>query len=82
MRAALHEGPSDCDNGMGTVLTVVNNKLFTIETCNDTRTYTEFTYCHGVKEGDKVIFDGRLQDCEFVSFTVLNNGAQCAVWCP
>jgi hypothetical protein len=60
----------------------MNDDLFTIKTCIDTRTYTEFTYCYGVEEGDKVVFDGSPQDCEFVGFTVLINRTQCAVWCP
>ena len=82
MHAAFHEESSSCGNGMGTVLTVINHELFTIKKCNDTRTYTEFSYCYEVEEGDKVVFDGNPQDCEFVGFTVLNNGVQCGVWCP
>jgi hypothetical protein len=82
MHAAIHEGSSDCDNNIGTVLTVVNDELFTIKTCGGTRTYTEFSYCYEVEEGDTVVFDWDPQNCEFVGFTVLHNGVQCGVWCP
>jgi hypothetical protein len=82
MHAAIHEGSSDCDNNIGTVLTVDNDELFTIKTCGGTRTYTEFSYCYEVEEGDTVVFDWDPQNCEFVGFTVLHNGVQCGVWCP
>jgi hypothetical protein len=82
MHAAIHEGSSDCDNNIGTVLTVVNDELFTIKTCGGTRTYTEFSYCYEMEEGDTVVFDWDPQNCEFVGFTVLHNGVQCGVWCP
>jgi hypothetical protein len=69
MHAAFHEESSSCGNGMGTVLTVINHELFTIKKCNDTRTYTEFSYCYGVKEGVKVVFEWNPQNYKFVSFT-------------
>lgn len=82
MQAAFHEGFSNCGNSIGTVMTVVNDELFTIKTCGGTRTYTEFSYCYDVYEGDKVVFNWDPENCEFVSFKVLRNGVQCGVWCP
>jgi hypothetical protein len=82
VHASTHEEKNRCNSKMGKVLKVVNNEFFTIAICDEVKTFTAFSYCWGVNEGDTVIFDWDHHGCEIVSFSVLNNGEQCGVLCP
>ena len=79
--ADLYAGTSSCNVFMGKVLDIVDNEVFTIAVCEDTKVFKEFSYCYEVEKGDSVIFDGDPGNCDFVSFTVIGNGIQCGVLC-
>jgi hypothetical protein len=82
VNAALYAQSSSCNSSIGKVLTVTNDEIFSIVTCNEVGVFNELSYCYGVEEGDEVVFHWSPQNCELVSFTVLRNGVQCGVWCP
>jgi hypothetical protein len=77
-----HEEMDLCTSRMGKVLKVVNNEFFTIEICDEVKTFAALSYCYGVDIGDTVIFDWDHHNCEIISFSVLKNGEQCGVLCP
>jgi hypothetical protein len=81
IHARLYVENDFCNSTMGKVLNVVNNEFFTIKICDEAKTFEEFSYCYGVKDGDTVIFETYRDNCDVVSFSVLGNGTQCGVRC-
>jgi hypothetical protein len=81
IHASYHEEKNRCNSAMGMVLNVVNNEFFEISICDEVKTYTAFSFCWEVNEGDVVIFDSDYYNCKIISFSVLTSGEQCGVLC-
>ena len=82
VQARFHTEMNGCNIRVGMVLSVVNDELFTIKICDEVKIFEEFSYCFGVHDGDRVIFNWDPLNCKINSFSVLKKGTQCGVLCP
>jgi hypothetical protein len=71
---------ADWDNP-GAVIAQANDETFVIATNFGNVIMKAQSYCFGIREGDKVLFERMPYGCAWNKFVVLRTGKTCSVWC-